>query len=380
MQSLGETLQAIGAGFQGRLGEYNQQRLNQKQLEEARMLERRKAGAKDFVAVKRLLQSGNTQGANRLLESRVKFINEQGEDPKDTLEFMSVLKNDPKQAMNVLSGIEEQAVARGWVSAPQGPKMSIDKERGLQIIEYPNGRVETRPIQGLGPTEADRLSIEKMRAEIRNMGREEATTRMKEARAAGLRPGTKEYRDFLTRDTSTKVNVNNPNEMQTKILYFANLMRQTSKTIDDLEDGLSGEDYFTDTLGEGTISNLIRSPEYQQYKATARQWVDGAFRIKTGAAAPEEEFQREFKKFFPQPGDSASTVEHKRRLRRNEENAMKFASGSMLPDWLPGAGTEPNRRTLPTIETPSIITREVFESYPREKQLEIIQQRESQGG
>lgn len=64
------------------------------------------------------------------------------------------------------------------------------------------------------------------------------------------------------------------------------------------------------------IGNVVaRSPEMQQYEQSAEQWIRAFLRKESGAAIGKDEFTRDFKVYFPQPGDGPEVVKQKERAR-----------------------------------------------------------------
>lgn len=203
MDKIANALQGFGAGVQGRGAEFLENQEGKKERERLRGLERRKAGVQDFRAVRKMLEGGNAEGANKLLERRVKVIAEQGEDPRDTLEFMKLMQDSPEQAMSDLRGIDEQGVARGWLEREE-PKRTIDADRGVQITQYPDGRVETSPIEGLGMTDEDKLDMEYKLAQIGSLNSEtEAKRREAMQPLAPDVKGESKLREEYTKRTNT---------------------------------------------------------------------------------------------------------------------------------------------------------------------------------
>lgn len=67
----------------------------------------------------------------------------------------------------------------------------------------------------------------------------------------------------------------------------------------------------TGTPFETATNFALRSPEHQRYMQSAEQWIRSFLRKESGAAIGRDEFQRDFKVYFPQPGDDATTIAQK---------------------------------------------------------------------
>ena len=64
------------------------------------------------------------------------------------------------------------------------------------------------------------------------------------------------------------------------------------------------------------IGNVVaRSGPMQQYEQSAEQWIRAFLRKESGAAIGKDEFARDFKVYFPQPGDGPEVVKQKERAR-----------------------------------------------------------------
>lgn len=68
-------------------------------------------------------------------------------------------------------------------------------------------------------------------------------------------------------------------------------------------------------LPEGASNVLLRGTDHQRYAQAAEQWIRAFLRKESGAAINKDEFVRDFKVYFPQPGDSEEVVAQKARAR-----------------------------------------------------------------
>lgn len=66
---------------------------------------------------------------------------------------------------------------------------------------------------------------------------------------------------------------------------------------------------------EGASNLLLRGTGHQKYMQAAEQWIRAFLRKESGAAIGKDEFVRDFKVYFPQPGDSKELVEQKAQAR-----------------------------------------------------------------
>lgn len=70
-------------------------------------------------------------------------------------------------------------------------------------------------------------------------------------------------------------------------------------------------------LPEGAANFFVRSEDHQKYMQAAEQWIRAFLRKESGAAIGKDEFARDFKVYFPQPGDTPETIRQKEQARLN---------------------------------------------------------------
>ena len=116
---------------------------------------------------------------------------------------------------------------------------------------------------------------------------------------------------------------------------FAVRMNSASKIINSLEtsggfDPTAASEHVEKvlpfSLGDN-ISNFFKSPQGQQYRQAAMNWIRANLRKESGAVISQEEFAEEFRTYFPQPGDGPDVVIQKRRAREDVERNMKKQGG-----------------------------------------------------
>jgi hypothetical protein len=81
-------------------------------------------------------------------------------------------------------------------------------------------------------------------------------------------------------------------------------------------------------LGAG---NYLTSDEFKQMRSAALLVADAWLRLQTGAAAPEDEVERNAQALMPQPGDGEGVLAQKKRLRGVALSALRNAAGNALP-------------------------------------------------
>jgi len=122
---------------------------------------------------------------------------------------------------------------------------------------------------------------------------------------------------------------------------FANRMVESRNIMDDLmqKDPDSGEGMtgnlgmtkhvldilplgdFGSSLGAAAV-HLGAEPEQQQYLNAAENWLTANLRKESGAVIGADEMAKEYRKYFPMPGDSGALKEQKKLLRGQAEKGM----------------------------------------------------------
>lgn len=124
-----------------------------------------------------------------------------------------------------------------------------------------------------------------------------------------------------------------PNERQSSLALFGNLMDETMPELSNLE---ASPDFNPASLSEGIASNsgwlgnYMRTPEGRRYEALQRQWAEGVLRIQTGAAATQSEIDRVMATYFPQPGDTDADIAGKSQQRDAFARSLEPASGGNI--------------------------------------------------
>lgn len=80
--------------------------------------------------------------------------------------------------------------------------------------------------------------------------------------------------------------------------------------------------------------NFAQTQLGQSYLAAQRAFTEARLRKDSGAAIPPHEFASDRQTYFAQPGDSATTLEQKRRARAAMLAALAFESGQALAEFV----------------------------------------------
>ena len=228
-----------------------------------------------------------------------------------------------------------QAVESGMLSGSDAMKMMLEKG-DVKVV----GKSMIRFNPQTGKTEV--LYSEP------GSGDSEATTAFRtlqaRAEAAGLKPGTSEYAQFMI-DGGTKsgfamrmgpdgtvefvqggASLKPLTEGQGKSGAFYGRMALLQPTIDSLEQ--QGTQLFDSIVNNIPLAgNYLTSNEYKQYMYAKQNWIAALLRDESGAAIGTQEYADANKQYFPQPGDSVEVIANKRALRQRAMEGMKTKAG-----------------------------------------------------
>lgn len=107
------------------------------------------------------------------------------------------------------------------------------------------------------------------------------------------------------------------------------------------------------------LANKTLSTDQQLYKNAADEWIRAKLRKESGAAIGNDEMDKEYRTYFPMPGDSVKVIQQKASLRKNNTASMiKQASGAYEEQYL--GETPGNTSSAPTMSNPSKVL--IFDS------------------
>lgn len=135
-------------------------------------------------------------------------------------------------------------------------------------------------------------------------------------------------------------------EAQGKASAFQSQMVSASNAVKTLENaGFDPTSFKSQTAVRlaGGVANPAIPATAQQYKQAQEQWSEAYLRFKTGAAATENEVQRNVKTFFPQFGDKPEQIAQKAAMREQAERDVGIAAGRGA-----GLGAQPITPTAPS--------------------------------
>lgn len=118
---------------------------------------------------------------------------------------------------------------------------------------------------------------------------------------------------------------------QQTVANYASRMQSSGQTISNFENDIAGMNslnYRAQNALIGTIGNSLASPLIQQYSQAKRDFINAVLRRESGAVISDSEFKNAEQQYFPQPGDSATAIQNKRKTRELVTNNFINASGS----------------------------------------------------
>lgn len=139
-------------------------------------------------------------------------------------------------------------------------------------------------------------------------------------------------------------------EVQSKSGGFATRVEAANKIANELEDD---PDFNEASVGEAIISgvpavgNIMTTEKRQVYNQAKLDFVTAVLRLESGAAISDAEFEKENKKYFPQPGDKPEVIANKRKARERQFKILKGASQGaydVIKDSTPDLKKKPKRR------------------------------------
>lgn len=162
------------------------------------------------------------------------------------------------------------------------------------------------------------------------------------AKAAGLKPGTTEYNQFMInggqrkglslrvgKDGSIELteggDLSSLTEAQSNALTFSQRMKASNLILNKTEQaGTSLYDRIVNNLP--VAGNYLISEEYQAYDQAKRDFINATLRKESGAAIAASEFENADRQYFPTPGDTPAVIAQK---RANRELAQKLIEANV---------------------------------------------------
>ena len=118
-------------------------------------------------------------------------------------------------------------------------------------------------------------------------------------------------------------------ESEQKSLGFAMRMQNAESMMEDLVKEFDPSGTFGGIAS--AMPNVMKSDLRKQYETAASDWITAVLRRESGAVIGKDEFERDFTKYFPQPGDKPGTVQLKKQLRQQAVESILVPMGMEAP-------------------------------------------------
>ncbi|MBC8642136.1 hypothetical protein IAG25_35615 [Caballeronia sp. EK] len=146
-----------------------------------------------------------------------------------------------------------------------------------------------------------------------------------------------------------------------------------------IKQGVEGIPVVGNALGNAvnSLPTWAGAPNDQQqsYEQAQRNFVSAVLRKESGAAISNEEYANEAKKYFPQPGDSAATIEQKARARDLAIEGLKAQAGpgaSMIGGIISNANQDYGNQPRPAAQQPAAQKQPAAQIAPDAARAELL--------
>jgi len=132
-------------------------------------------------------------------------------------------------------------------------------------------------------------------------------------------------------------------------LAFFNRAKEAVDNIAPIEKEVAG----SGLAGQAQLKyapNLLQTEAQQAYSQAQRAFTEARLRKESGAAIPKHEYENDAKTYFAQPGDSASTIEQKRKARQTVLDGLAFGAGKAYEEFYGEGYPRPAIKTDPKAE------------------------------
>ncbi len=129
-------------------------------------------------------------------------------------------------------------------------------------------------------------------------------------------------------------------------LGFYNRAKQASDDIAPLEETIKDAGIVDQgrLAYDGPGGNFLKSQEQQSYRQAQRAFTEARLRKESGAAIPNDEYENDAKTYFAQPGDTAETLEQKRRARQVVLDNLAYGAGRAYDEFYGEPAPTPSGR------------------------------------
>lgn len=120
--------------------------------------------------------------------------------------------------------------------------------------------------------------------------------------------------------------------VEKRAMGFFNRARQADVDLEGLEPEIQGMG-LSEQAYMAAAPNFMQTETGQRYTQAQRAFTEARLRKDSGAAIPEQEFANDRRTYFAQPGDSASTLQQKRRARAAVLASLGSEAGQALVEF-----------------------------------------------
>ncbi len=114
-----------------------------------------------------------------------------------------------------------------------------------------------------------------------------------------------------------------PTESQAKDYIFSGRLKLAEETIAKLEQRVFKPEAIPTNIAMAVLPEVGMTNDQKLYIAARANWIGAQLRRLSGAAIKPEEYEQDFKEYFPLINDSPEVIAYKRNLRRQVEQDMR---------------------------------------------------------
>lgn len=188
----------------------------------------------------------------------------------------------------------------------------------LDQMAYQQAQIQLDKVQAMGVSAQTDGLIEQMKGQLRQ---QEEKARME----------TIFQLAEMKEKASNQTKIEDIKDAEWQSAGFALRAEQSEDVLDRLEGAGFDAASVGASLQDMLLPERMKSDALKQYHQAAQNWVSAILRKESGAAISDEEFAREFVKYFPLPGDSPEVQQQKKQSRLIAASALRAAGQRALP-------------------------------------------------
>lgn len=219
-----------------------------------------------------------------------------------------------------------------WSGLDIDQKVTILQDVGTQLSAYALGP------EGLMEREYKEQTVGLRQKELdQKISAADKTSLQKNLEAAGLKRGTKEYKDAMLDATKvgTVVNVGPQTEGQRRDEFLAHMVDRSLVEMTSALETFDPTSMASAIVGKLPLSNFFQSESHQKFNSAARPIVEAYLVKLTGAAYTEVQQSGAVDTYMPQPGDKVGNVNAKINRIKDFAKGLKRSAGLDISDAAP---------------------------------------------